>query len=499
MSENLYWKDKGGYFRTYVDNSFVQGNSFLTCVPESAPLPCYEEIAHQIAQPVWEGHDDAIRMYHRCWEIAFGNVKQPAEGSGFISQYIMPTFNGHIFMWDSVFMTFFGPYANRAFCFQKTLDNFYCKQHRDGFICREISEDTGEDQFHRYDPSATGPNLFAWAEMAYYRQTGDIQRLKSVFPVICGYHRWMRKFRTWQDGSYFSSGWGCGMDNQPRFKTDEPFEFFHGFLSWIDVTCQQILSAKELVQMARILHCEQDAGEFAQEADRLTRLVNETMWNDRIQFYVDKFADGTVSDVMSIGSYWALLAGIVPKERMAAFVSHLSDEKEFNRFHRVPTLSSSSSYYQQEGNYWQGGVWSPTNYMVLKGLRATGQEKLAFDIAENHFARVLSIFNETGTLYENYSPEYLRKGNISCSDFVGWTGVSAINIFIEFVLGIEVNVPQRVINWHIHQTEKHGIENLRIGPNQEITLLCEKRSNSREKPVIKSIGTDGFQVNTFID
>ncbi len=499
MSENLYWKDKGGYFRTYIENEFVQENAFLTRAPESAPLPRYADIAHQIVQPVWEGHEDAIRMYHRCWEIAFGNVKQPTEGSGLISRYIMPTFNGHIFMWDSAFMTFFGPYANGTFCFQKTLDNFYCKQHRDGFICREISEDTGEDQFHRYDPSGTGPNLFAWAEMEYYCRSGDLNRLNSVFPVISGYHRWLRKFRTWQDGSYYASGWGCGMDNQPRFRTDEPFEFFHGFLSWIDVTCQQILSAKKLVEMARILHRDKDAEEFAQEAEKLTHLVNNTMWNDKIRFYADKFSDGTLSDVMSVGSYWALLAGIVPKDRLASFVSHLTNENEFNRFHRIPTLSAASAYYHEEGNYWQGGVWSPTNYMVLRGLRANGLENLAYEIAENHFSRVLNIFNATGTLYENYSPEHLRKGNISCADFVGWTGLSAINIFIEFILGIEINVPQRVINWHIRQSEKHGIEKFRISPDQEITLLCEKRSNPPETPVITCISTAGFQVNTFID
>ena len=40
------------------------------------------------------------------------------------------------------FMTLFGRYGERAFTFMRTLDNFYAKQHPDGFICREIGRAT---------------------------------------------------------------------------------------------------------------------------------------------------------------------------------------------------------------------------------------------------------------------------------------------------------------------------------------------------------------------
>lgn len=62
-------------------------------------------------------------------------------------------------MWDSVFILMFGKYVDRIFKFQKTLDNMYSHQHRDGFICREIEENTGREHFSRHNPSATGPEV----------------------------------------------------------------------------------------------------------------------------------------------------------------------------------------------------------------------------------------------------------------------------------------------------------------------------------------------------
>jgi len=110
----------------------------------------------------------------------------------------------------------FGKYADRIFHFQGTLDNFYSHQHKDGFICREIVEATGEDCFLRHNPSATGPDVMAWCEWEYFLNFGDRDRLEKVFPPLMAYHRWMAENHTWPDGTYFSTGWGCGMDNMPR-------------------------------------------------------------------------------------------------------------------------------------------------------------------------------------------------------------------------------------------------------------------------------------------
>lgn len=116
----------------------VAENSFLTKLPEDRPLPTFDQVQDQLPLPIWDGHDDYIRCYRKAWQLAFGNLRQPEPGSGFVSNYIDTAFNDCLFMWDSAFILMFGKYANHIFPFQNTLDNLYAHQHRDGYICREI-------------------------------------------------------------------------------------------------------------------------------------------------------------------------------------------------------------------------------------------------------------------------------------------------------------------------------------------------------------------------
>ena len=91
-------------------------------------------------------------------------------------------------------------YGQRFFPFQATLNNFYSKQHPDGFICREIRVD-GSDCFSRYDPTSTGPNILPWSEWLYFTQYGDEARLNKVFPVLAAYYKWLKLNRTWRNGT----------------------------------------------------------------------------------------------------------------------------------------------------------------------------------------------------------------------------------------------------------------------------------------------------------
>ena len=208
---------------------FVAENEYRTARPERIePLP-FEQAREILPAPVWEGHDKEIEMYWHAWRIAVGNIRQPQEGSGFVSPYLDIAYNGNIFMWDMSFMMMYARYGYRYFPFQRSLDNFYAKQHPDGFICREIRAD-GSDCFERYDPTSTGPDLLPWVELAYYRQFGDIERLHRVFPALCAYAKWWRLNRTWPDGTYWSSGWGTGMDNMPRVKPEYNPIFSHGHM-----------------------------------------------------------------------------------------------------------------------------------------------------------------------------------------------------------------------------------------------------------------------------
>jgi len=483
------------YTDRYVPEPLVDENVFLNMKPDRSYPRNFPESRAALPEPFWEGHESAIECYWKAWDLAFRNCKRVLRGNGFIAPYIDTAFNDCIFMWDSSFILMFAKYGRRAFEFQRTLDNFYAVQHPDGFITRELQEWNGNDRFHRYDPVSTGPNLMPWCEWEYFLNFGDKDRLAKIFPPLLAYYHWTRHHRTWPDGSYWSSGWGCGMDNQPRIPGAVNPQFVHGHMAWIDATAQAVLAGKMLVRMAKVLGRAKDTRDIVAEMKTLAAYMNARMWREDTKFYSDRFRDGKVSSVKSIAAYWTLLAGVVPPKRLKPFVAHLCDRKTFNRPHRVPTLSADNPEYKATGGYWQGGVWPPTNYMILRGLTETGFDDLAADVARNHYDNVLKVFERTGTFWENYAPEKAAPGKPAMHDFVGWSGLGPISIFFEYVLGLRPSVPDKRIVWDIRLTEAHGVSRYPFGPTGTLDLRCERRKRPTEEPRITVHGNVDVKVD----
>ncbi len=471
------------YKNTYVKSIFVSENEFRTAKPVNIRPGTFAEAQKILPSPRWEGHQDAIDMYWHAWKIAVGNIMQPKENSGFVSPYLDVAYNGNIFMWDTSFMMMFARYGYRFFPFQNSLDNFYAKQHPDGFICREIRSD-GSDCFERYDPTSTGPDLLPWVELAYYRQFGDIDRLHKIFPALCAYAKWWKLNRTWMDGTYWSSGWGTGMDNMPRVKDEYNPIFSNGKMVWLDTNLQQILVDECLLQIGFYIERWQEIEELEDEMKFLRKYVNDNLWDESTGFLYDRYDDGSLCTTKGIGAFWALQSDVLPKERLDRMVAHLADTAEFNRPHRVPSLSADHKKYNPLGRYWQGGVWPGTNYMTIDGLWKHGYHDLANEIADNHYSSVLKVWKDTGTFWEYYAPEKIEPGFMARKDFVGWTGLPPIAEFIEYILGIKSDYSEKRIDWDVRQLEEHGIDRYPFGPDGTVSLTVKKRSSEEERPVI---------------
>jgi hypothetical protein len=101
--------------------------------------------------------------------------------------------------------------------------------------------------------------------------------------------------------------------------------------------------------------------------------------------------------------------------------------------------------------------------MITQGLMTQGYDALAREIVVNHLACLSQVFQTTGTVWENYAPDYLTQGNNSRSDFVGWTGVGPIAELIENYIGIRASVPTNTIEWALLTTEAVGLRNFDFG------------------------------------
>jgi hypothetical protein len=458
-------------------------------------IPSFGEAKTKLPEPFWGGHESAIACYWKVWEIAFGNIRRRSADNGFVSDFAATMFNDCTFLWDSAFITLFGRYAASVWDFQQTLDNFYGKQHPDGFICREIRERDGTDCFARHEAYSTGPNVLPWAEWEYYLNRGDRLRLAAVFAPLVAYARWLRRYHTWPNGLYWSTGWGSGMDNQPRLPADVHHSYEHGGQTWVDACFQAAMGARLIGKMARELQREDEVSDFAAEAAQLNEVTNQLLWDDKTAFYHDLRRDQSrATDVKSIAAFWALLADSVPADRLEPFLAHLENPSEFNRQHRVPTLAADHPKYDPKGGYWKGAIWAPTNYMLLRGLTQVGRDALAHEIGMNHLENVVLGFEKTGTLWENYAPDVAGQGN-NGKDFVGWTGVPPVAVLFEYAFGLRPDVPAQRLVWDVRLLEEHGVRRYPFGASGLVDLACRARNARSEKPVLEVRSTVGFELD----
>ena len=128
---------------TPEEGGATRANAFKTR-PQDRSFPVqFSDARGRLPAPFWDGDPragPALGAYWKVMELLFRNLVRATEASGFAGPFADAAFNGCLFMWDSVFMSVFWKYAVRGHDFQATLDTFYRKQLRDGFISREIRE-----------------------------------------------------------------------------------------------------------------------------------------------------------------------------------------------------------------------------------------------------------------------------------------------------------------------------------------------------------------------
>ncbi len=437
-----------------------------TYVP--TPLPVFAEVRDRLPQPVVADHPEWERLYWKAWELAFRNLKQPEPGSGFVSNFIDPAFNQNTFQWDSCFMVMFANYAEPLFHAVGTLDNFYAKQHPDGFIMREITRATGQD-FHFGAPADfANPPLFSWVEWESYLKTGDRSRFRDVLPALVKHYRWLQENRRRPDGLYWNTGLGCGLDDLRRGPA----------FDWVDMTCEMAMNAYYIARIAETVYDEATAAYFREENVRLAAMVNARMYDSATGFYYDLTEQGKPTGVKTICGFWPLLARIATREQAASLVGWLTDPKAFWRPNVVPALAAGEEGYTPDGQYWNGAVWAPTNFMVIKGLEAYGYDDLAARVTARYLTNMAQVLAETGTIFENYAPE--KPVGHGVRDMVGWSGDGPIALLIEDILGVRADAAKSSVWWRPTLPGRNGVRGLTIG-KAHISLVAGPLGNGERR------------------
>ncbi len=472
-------------------------------------LPTYITSRDKLPEPVLEGNPEWVEMYHKCWEIAFDGLKQPPEGSPLVSNWLDEAFSENIFQWDTIFMIMFARYGNAAFPAIESLDNFYALQFESGFIGREFREKDGKLIHFDFDgglfspkgwKNMINPPLFSWAEVESYKLTGDKSRFRMVLPVLEKYAEWLNRdgdpdAADWQNNGriskttehklYWNTPLGSGMDNTPR-----PAEKGAG---WVEMSAQMVIMYNNLAVICEELGEKEKADNYRNEAEQIGRRINKWCWNEEDGFYYDVKADGTQFRKKTSGGFWTLLAGVASEKQAERLVAHLKNKNEFWRLIPFPALSADEEEYHPRGDYWKGGVWAPTNVMIIKGLEQYGYNNFASEAAGKYIKGIYEVYKDSGTVYENYAPDYFSPGFPSKPDFVGWTGCGPIQLLIENVIGIDPDGANNSITWSINRKDRHGVKNISVGSNK-ISIVCSAENSQQDKRIITVECTEPFNL-----
>ncbi len=514
----------------YIE-SLPRGMYFSKKTYSDTDLPKFDEIKDKLPDPIFEDAPDYVNCYRFALSILYKNLHKPSNNSGYVSNFVDAAFNQHIFMWDTAFMTFFCNILHPYIPGIRSLDNFYAKQFDDGEIPRELVRESGKDfelwvnsgrhqlysYFHnnygfrklftlthltindyykpylgrspKHPPYLTLDNLnnpiMAWAEMESFRHTNDAERLLMVYkPLYMYYLSWYEYLQ--RDNGLFVTDWAT-MDNSPRNKylgcgVDSACQmalFGKNLLEIIDIINERNLASKEQqIEMA------EERANISNKLNELKKVINELMWDEEIGFYFDLKDDGEKAPVKTIAAYWALLSGVADAEKTEKLVGWLNNPNAFKRLHRVPVCSADSEGFEPRGAYWKGSVWAPTNTMVIRGLESVGYPDLAKEIAENHLDNIVKVFSDTGTIWENYPPDFADKCDSDKPDFVGWSGMAPILFFIEYKIGIKSDAVANKVIWKIPESKKSvGCKKYWFG-GKEADFLATPTENGLEISIV---------------
>jgi hypothetical protein len=463
---------------------------------DMAPPPKLEDIKDQLPQPVFDGHPEILETYWYCWKtfLGVGNYAPHHPDHQAVANINgCPTWAGwgSSQVWDSFSMMHYARYGHQAYPFITQFDNAYARQHENGFICQESDNDNFE--VYACHPVLT-PFLIGWAEWDYYQISCDLQRLRRVFlPLVKNYEWWMTYMRHNPDGTYGFVTPGmrepCGKDTYA----------FLPELTWTTgAFAATAFRAAETLVMARIatLVGRPDMAQFfAAEHRRLGDYINQHYWDAEHQLYNDlcdpnhvvaayrdpQLAGQFITEIkpgvfdVAAWTFLPLFAEIAPPERVQALVRLVQDaDKGFNFPNGIGDSSRlSPSLPKNFAN--ADNILPPIPRVVQEGFARAGHRAAVQDLAERYCAAMAAAYTKEGTIRESLSstkPTFNGQ-----PEFVGWGGVGPIANLIEYVLGIDLNVPHNTIVWHVHRTERHGLRHLKLGEFY-VDLLCAERATA---------------------
>ena len=409
-------------------------------------------------------------MYDRTWVWIDELWKTKEDNENFEEGWYTHGGTSTISLFDTMLSSLFLVYSNQTYSPYSMVDFFYQRQKEDGQIASMYDVDTLEPVFTEDNPLGLTLPLFPYVEFAFYHKIGNKKRLKEVVPYIEKYFEWLKNNFQDENGLYAVPFAGTEMHDLNRENARYT----------VDFNSMVAMAALYMSNIGDILNDKELAFRYKRVYFSLKTRINSMMWDPETRFYYDLDENGEIVKNMHIGGFYTMLAEIPNDEYAMFLVEKLRDPEMFGTDNPFPTVPASSKYYEPEGNGYACGVVPFCTYMVIKGLMNYDSFIFARECSIRHLYYILDTLHpdqeQILDTFEIYRPESEGPAKGACENrkrYLPMLGLVTITLIIENIVGLDISLPRKTVNWTMQVLEEMGIEKLSLKKNN-ITILSNK-------------------------
>ena len=420
---------------------------------------------------------DFVDLYDRSWVWIDEYWKQGTEQNGFAGNYVSYADQKTINLFNCCLSALFLNYSNQTYSPFDMIDFFYSKQEENGAIRCDYSVEDGSVVVSEDNPEGVTFPMFAYVEYMFYHKIGNKKRLKDIVPVLENYFNWLKDTFQKENGLFSVPASACLTGNIPRENVCYP----------VDFNTVVALNAFYLSEIGDILNDKELSFKYKRLYFSLKTRINNLMWDPETNFYYDLDKTENRIPLKLIGAYWTMLAEIPNDERASFMIEYLKDPQYFGTDNPFPSVSADSDCYKENAEGYCAAVVPSNVYAVVKGLEKYGEYVFARECAIRHMYFILDTLHpegdKPGDVWEAYLPNKegvpAPDGEFPRKRFLPQACLVTITLMIEDIIGLDVSLPRKTVDWTVPNLEVMGIEKLSLKRNL-ITILSNKNTRGWE-------------------
>jgi glycogen debranching enzyme len=357
----------------------------------------------------------------------------------------------------------------------------------------------GEIPFGRYYGSIDGTPLFVFFAGLYYKRTGDLEFIRSLWPSICAGLEWIERW-----GDLDGDGFVEYARQTPKGLVQQGWKDSNDSIFHADGSLAPAPIALCEVQ-AYVYGAKRQAAGLAEalgESDLAARLRTEAKTlRDRFEraFWIEEFGTYALAldgekrpcKVHTSNAGHCLLTGIAAPERARRVANALCGGAMFSGW-GVRTVADTECRYNPM-SYHNGSVWPHDNAVIALGMARYGERQAALKLLEGLFAA--STFFDLHRLPELFCGFARRSGEaptlypVACAPQAWAAG--AVFLLLQAVLGLRIDGTRgEVVIAHPALPESINrliLGNLRVGDSR-LDLLVERHGEHVGTRVLRKEG-----------